>query len=146
MHDVEKDDLEKIELTGAALAQHREGRMRILGVGSNERLEALPANQRFITTMVTRQNFERLINDFANLDKDQKKEAQGLYDYAKEKLAGPMGFEKRAMTRARAFPGGAIPDFALFLAEVRKTWPFLGDARSAFDQPSASASESGCFR
>ena len=55
-----------------------------------KRLEALPANQRFITTMVTRQNFQRLIDDFANLDKDQKKEAQGLFDYAKEKIAGPI--------------------------------------------------------
>jgi hypothetical protein len=55
-----------------------------------KRLEALPANQRFVTTMVTRQNFERLINDFSNLSDDQKKEAQGLYDYAKEKLGGPI--------------------------------------------------------
>jgi len=55
-----------------------------------KRLEALPANQRYITTMVTRQHFQRLIDDFANLDKDQQKEAQVLYDYAKEKLAGPI--------------------------------------------------------
>jgi hypothetical protein len=55
-----------------------------------KRLEALPANQRYITTMVTRQNFQRLIDDFVNLDTDQKKEAQGLYDYAKEKLSGPI--------------------------------------------------------
>jgi hypothetical protein len=40
--------------------------------------------------MVTRRNFQRLIDDFTNLDQDQKKEAQGLYDYAKEKLAGPI--------------------------------------------------------
>jgi hypothetical protein len=55
-----------------------------------KRLEALPANQRYITTMMTRRNFQRLIDDFANLDKDQKKEAQDLYDYAKEKLDGPV--------------------------------------------------------
>ncbi len=55
-----------------------------------KRLEALPANQRSITTMMTRRNFERLIDDFANLDKDQKKEAQVLYDYAKEQLSKPV--------------------------------------------------------
>jgi hypothetical protein len=52
-----------------------------------KRLEALPANQRFITTMVTRNHFQQLIDDFSNLDKDQQKEAQALYDYAKEQLA-----------------------------------------------------------
>jgi len=57
--------------------------------------------------------------------------ARHLAEEALEKLAGPMGFEKRPVTRARVFPGGAIPDFARYLAEVRKTWPFLGDARSA---------------
>jgi hypothetical protein len=55
-----------------------------------KRLEALQPSQRYITTMRTRQNFQRLIDDFANLDEDQKKEAQALYDYAKEKLAGPI--------------------------------------------------------
>ena len=57
--------------------------------------------------------------------------ARHLAEEAMEKLAGPMGFAKQSVTRARVFPGGAIPDFALFLAEVRKTWPFLGEARSA---------------
>jgi len=57
--------------------------------------------------------------------------ARHLAEEAMEKLAGPMSFVKRSVTRARVFPGGAIPDFALFLAEVRETWPFLGDARSA---------------
>lgn len=55
-----------------------------------KRLEPLLPSQRYITTMRTRQNFQRLIDDFANLDKDQQKEAQALYDYAKEKLAGPI--------------------------------------------------------
>jgi hypothetical protein len=54
-----------------------------------KRLEALPANQRVITTMMTRRNFQRLIDDFANLDKEQKKQAQALYDYAKEQLEKP---------------------------------------------------------
>ena len=57
--------------------------------------------------------------------------ARHLAEEAMDKLAGPMGFAQRSVTRARVFPGGAIPDFALFLAEVRKSWPFLGDARSA---------------
>jgi hypothetical protein len=57
--------------------------------GQLKRLEALPANQRFITTMMTRRNFQRLIDDFSNLNKDQQKEAQTLYDYAKEQLSQP---------------------------------------------------------
>ena len=56
--------------------------------------------------------------------------ARHLAEEAMEKLAGPMGFVKHNLTRARVFPGGAIPDFSLFLADVRKTWPFLGEARS----------------
>jgi hypothetical protein len=54
------------------------------------RLEALPASQRRITTMMTRTNFQRLIDDFANLSDDQKKEAQKLYDYAKAQLERPV--------------------------------------------------------
>jgi hypothetical protein len=54
-----------------------------------KRLEALPANQRIVTTMMTRRNFQRLIDDFAHLDKEQKKAAQPLYDYAKERLSQP---------------------------------------------------------
>jgi hypothetical protein len=54
-----------------------------------KRLEALPANQRVVTTMQTRRNFERLVEDFANLDKDQKKQAQKIYDFAKEQLQQP---------------------------------------------------------
>lgn len=54
-----------------------------------KRLEAIPANQRFITTQNTRGHFQQLLDDFPNLDKDQQKEAQGLYDYAKEQLSKP---------------------------------------------------------
>jgi hypothetical protein len=54
------------------------------------RLQALPPNQRRITTMMTRTNFQRLIDDFVNLNDDQKKEAQKLYDYAKEQLEKPL--------------------------------------------------------
>jgi hypothetical protein len=55
-----------------------------------KRLAALPANQRYITTMMTRSHFQQLIDDFSHLDKDQQKEAQGLYDYAKDQLASPL--------------------------------------------------------
>ncbi|MDB5706811.1 MAG: glycerol-3-phosphate dehydrogenase [Sphingomonas bacterium] len=57
--------------------------------------------------------------------------ARHLAEEALGRLAAPMGFPPHPVTRARVFPGGAMPDFALFLAEVRLTWPFLGDARSA---------------
>jgi glycerol-3-phosphate dehydrogenase len=56
--------------------------------------------------------------------------ARHLAEEALGKLAVPMGFTAHAVTRARVFPGGAIPDFAHFLAQARITWPFLGDARS----------------
>jgi glycerol-3-phosphate dehydrogenase len=57
--------------------------------------------------------------------------ARHLAEEALGKLAGPLGFAAQPVTRARAFPGGAIPDFTIFLAHVRATWPFLGEARSA---------------
>lgn len=56
--------------------------------------------------------------------------ARHLAEEAMEKLATPMGFTAHPVSRARVFPGGAIADFATFLAGVRATWPFLGDARS----------------
>ena len=56
--------------------------------------------------------------------------ARHLAEEALGKLAGPMGFKANPVTRARVFPGGAIADFATFLAQVRATWPFLGEARS----------------
>ncbi len=56
--------------------------------------------------------------------------ARHLAEEAMGKLAAPMGFTAHPVTRARIFPGGAIADFGTFLASVRATWPFLGDARS----------------
>ncbi len=56
--------------------------------------------------------------------------ARHLAEEALEKLAGPMGFTAHPVTRARVFPGGAIADVTSFIAHVRATWPFLGDARS----------------
>ncbi|WP_010185486.1 glycerol-3-phosphate dehydrogenase [Sphingomonas sp. PAMC 26605] len=56
--------------------------------------------------------------------------ARHLAEEAMGKLAAPMGFAAHPVTRARIFPGGAIADFRTFLASVRATWPFLGEARS----------------
>jgi len=56
--------------------------------------------------------------------------ARHLAEEALGKLSGPMGFTAHPVTRARVFPGGAIPDFAQFLGQVRARWPFLGDGRS----------------
>ena len=56
--------------------------------------------------------------------------ARHLAEEALAKLAEPLGLSAHSVTRARVFPGGAIPDFPLFLAQVRTTWPFLGEARS----------------
>jgi hypothetical protein len=53
------------------------------------RLEQLPASQRRVTTMMTRRNFDRLVEDFRSLSDDQKKEAQELFDFAKEQLTKP---------------------------------------------------------
>jgi hypothetical protein len=52
-----------------------------------KRLEALPASQRTLTTMMARRNFERLVDDYAHLTDEQKKEAKKLYEYAKGQLA-----------------------------------------------------------
>jgi glycerol-3-phosphate dehydrogenase len=56
--------------------------------------------------------------------------ARHLAEEAMEKLAPVMGFKAHPVTRARVFPGGAIAEFNLFLAQVQQTWPFLGAARS----------------
>ena len=56
--------------------------------------------------------------------------ARHLAEEAMEKLATPMGFTAHPVSRARVFPGGAIANFETFLASVRATWPFLGDARA----------------
>jgi len=64
-----------------------------------KRLEALPASQRVVTTRMTRTHFQQLIDDFANLDKDQKKEAQTIYDYAKEQLEQPVLKQQQGSSR-----------------------------------------------
>jgi glycerol-3-phosphate dehydrogenase len=56
--------------------------------------------------------------------------ARHLAEEALEKLATPMGFSAYPVTRARAFPGGAIPAFPQYVAQVCATWPFLGAARA----------------
>jgi hypothetical protein len=53
------------------------------------RLEQLPPSQRRVTTMMTRTNFTRLVEDYRSLSDDQKKEAQDLYEFAKEQLNKP---------------------------------------------------------
>jgi glycerol-3-phosphate dehydrogenase len=57
--------------------------------------------------------------------------ARALAEEALEKLGPALGIEPHPVTRARVFPGGAIPEFDRFLAQVRARWPFLGDERSA---------------
>lgn len=57
--------------------------------------------------------------------------ARRLAEEAMETLAPMLGVTAHAVTAARVFPGGAIADFDSFLAQVRATWPFLGEARSA---------------
>ena len=56
--------------------------------------------------------------------------ARALAEEAMTKLAPKLGIAPQPMTRARVFPGGAIPEFPRFLAQVRACWPFLGEARS----------------
>ncbi|MBY0520684.1 MAG: glycerol-3-phosphate dehydrogenase [Sphingomonas sp.] len=56
--------------------------------------------------------------------------ARHLAEEAVAKLAKPMGFAARPVTRTRALPGGEIGDFQTFLARVRATWPFLGPVQS----------------
>ncbi len=56
--------------------------------------------------------------------------ARHLAEEAIGKLAAPMGFAARRVTRDRAFPGGDTGPFDAFLADVRRRWPFLGEARS----------------
>jgi glycerol-3-phosphate dehydrogenase len=56
--------------------------------------------------------------------------ARALAEEAMQKLAPKLGVDPQPMTRARVFPGGAIPEFPRFLAQVRARWPFLGETRS----------------
>src|SRR3569623_1299227 len=57
--------------------------------------------------------------------------ARHLAEDAMAKIGPALGVEQRPITRARVFPGGAIAGFDHFLTQVRATWPFLGQARSA---------------
>ncbi len=57
--------------------------------------------------------------------------ARHLAEEAMGKLGPAIGVQPHQVTRMRVFPGGAIANFDHFLAQVRLTWPFLGDARSA---------------
>lgn len=56
--------------------------------------------------------------------------ARHLAEEAMAKIAPLLGVDPHPVTRARVFPGGAIDDFDTFVAQVRATWPFLGDARA----------------
>jgi glycerol-3-phosphate dehydrogenase len=56
--------------------------------------------------------------------------ARHLAEDAMHRLAPLLGVQPHPVTRARVFPGGAIDDFATFVAQVRTTWPFLGEARA----------------
>ncbi|WP_457312885.1 glycerol-3-phosphate dehydrogenase [Sphingomonas sp. UYAg733] len=57
--------------------------------------------------------------------------ARHLAEEALEKLADPLGFESRHVTRDRLFPGAGAQGWEPLLASVSKRWPFLGEARSA---------------
>jgi glycerol-3-phosphate dehydrogenase len=57
--------------------------------------------------------------------------ARQLAEDALAKLGPAIGTDAHPVTTARIFPGGAIAAFDTFLAQVRATWPFLGDERSA---------------
>ncbi|HSI20080.1 MAG TPA: glycerol-3-phosphate dehydrogenase [Sphingomonas sp.] len=56
--------------------------------------------------------------------------ARHLAEEAMGKLGPAIGLTPHQVTRMRVFPGGAIAGFDHFLAQVRLTWPFLGDARA----------------
>jgi glycerol-3-phosphate dehydrogenase len=56
--------------------------------------------------------------------------ARALAEEAVAKIAPPLDIKAAPRTRARVFPGGAIADFAAFVAKVRARWPFLGEARA----------------
>ena len=53
-----------------------------------------------------------------------------LAEEAVGKLGKAIGRRANEQTRDRALPGGAIGDYATYLAQVRIAWPFLGDERS----------------
>ena len=57
--------------------------------------------------------------------------ARHLAEEALAKLAPTLAIAVGRVTRKRPFPGGDTGDFAAFLIEVRRRWPFLGERRSA---------------
>ncbi|WP_235365022.1 glycerol-3-phosphate dehydrogenase [Sphingomonas sp. ERG5] len=57
--------------------------------------------------------------------------ARHLAEEALGKLADPLGFKERHVTRDRLFPGAGAQGWNALLASVRARWPFLGEARSA---------------
>ncbi len=56
--------------------------------------------------------------------------ARHLAEEAVGKLAPALGRDAKRVTRDRAFPGGGMASFAEFLAEARRTWPWLGEDRT----------------
>ena len=56
--------------------------------------------------------------------------ARALAEDAVGRLGPVLGRNAKQVTRDRPFPGGDMPDFAAFLADARRRWPFLGEARS----------------
>ncbi|HEU0067105.1 MAG TPA: glycerol-3-phosphate dehydrogenase [Sphingomonas sp.] len=56
--------------------------------------------------------------------------ARALAEETLQKIAVPMGRKVRPATRARVFPGGAMPAFETFVAQAAARWPFLGEART----------------
>ncbi|WP_414902656.1 glycerol-3-phosphate dehydrogenase [Sphingomonas flavalba] len=53
-----------------------------------------------------------------------------LAEDALAKLAPRLGITPAKVTRNRPLPGGDMPDFGSFVAEVTTRWPFLGAARA----------------
>lgn len=56
--------------------------------------------------------------------------ARALAEEALARIGPALGIVPEPHTRARVFPGGAIPAFDHYLEQVRARWPFLGEARS----------------
>lgn len=56
--------------------------------------------------------------------------ARRLAQQAFDTLASAMNWRRNASTEDRPFPGGEMESFAQYLEDIRKCWPFLGDARS----------------
>jgi glycerol-3-phosphate dehydrogenase len=56
--------------------------------------------------------------------------ARHLGQVAFAKIAGALGLPVEVTSEGRVFPGGDMARFDEFLVEVRRRWPFLGEARS----------------